>query len=130
MLLADERHAAALEADLQRWYGLDLLDFYRGRLSLRRLCVLVGHLPPEAALWRIRDPRGGWNRTDSLLLGIERRVTGLWADVGTALGRQITDEQLACPVDLGHTGIPDAADAPEQAETLSLRQIAAMMNGQ
>ncbi|WP_327712374.1 hypothetical protein OG912_32140 [Streptomyces sp. NBC_00464] len=29
--------------------GIDLLDVYRGRLSLRRLRVLIQHLPPESA---------------------------------------------------------------------------------
>ena len=29
--------------------GIDLLDVYRGRLSLRRLRILIQHLPPESA---------------------------------------------------------------------------------
>ncbi|MFF1625562.1 hypothetical protein [Streptomyces sp. NPDC058272] len=29
--------------------GIDLLDVYRGKLSLRRLRVLIEHLPPESA---------------------------------------------------------------------------------
>lgn len=36
--------------DLARYYGgLDLLDLHRGRLSWRRLRVLIDHLPPESA---------------------------------------------------------------------------------
>ncbi|MEV0444016.1 hypothetical protein AB0I84_23830 [Streptomyces spectabilis] len=29
--------------------GIDLLDVYRGRLSMRRLRILIEHLPPESA---------------------------------------------------------------------------------
>lgn len=38
-------HAGAVEADLLRFYGVDLLDFWRGRLSPRRLAVLVRGIP-------------------------------------------------------------------------------------
>jgi hypothetical protein len=43
-------HAEAIEADLLRYYGVDLLDYHRGRLTARRLRVLLRHLPREAAL--------------------------------------------------------------------------------
>jgi hypothetical protein len=43
--------AEEIEADLARFYHIDFLDLYRpGRLSWRKLLVLVEHLPPEAAL--------------------------------------------------------------------------------
>lgn len=40
-----------IEADLQRYYQVDLLDLYRpGRkLSHRKLSILLSHLPPESA---------------------------------------------------------------------------------
>jgi hypothetical protein len=43
-------YAEAIEADLQRFYNVDLLDMYRpdGKLSLRKVVVLVNHLPPES----------------------------------------------------------------------------------
>lgn len=47
-LLAE--HGGAIEADLQRFYGLHLGDF-PSPLTARRLDVLLKHLPPEAALW-------------------------------------------------------------------------------
>ena len=40
----------ALEADLARYYQLDLADMWRGRLSVRRVSVLVHHLPPGCAV--------------------------------------------------------------------------------
>ncbi|WP_131814125.1 hypothetical protein [Mycolicibacterium fortuitum] len=45
-------HGDAIEADLQRYYQLDLCDLYRGTLSLRRIGVLVRQLPGESALVR------------------------------------------------------------------------------
>jgi len=51
-----------------RFYRVDLLDFYRGTLSARRLGVLIKHLPAEAAL--VRALNGGQpplSRTEHLL---------------------------------------------------------------
>lgn len=50
MWLSD--HGGEIEADLLRDYGVDLLDWWRGRLTVRRLCVLVFGLGSDAALWR------------------------------------------------------------------------------
>lgn len=43
-----EEHCEAVEADLQRWYGIDLRDLWRGRMSYRRLWVLLNRLPQES----------------------------------------------------------------------------------
>jgi len=42
----------ALEADLQRYYGLDFVRFFRpgSGLSWRKLLALIDNLPPESAL--------------------------------------------------------------------------------
>lgn len=37
-----------VEADLQRYFGVDLRDLWRGGLTLRRIGVLVAALPPES----------------------------------------------------------------------------------
>ena len=63
---AQQSHEA-LEADLLRYFQVDLLDLYRGRLSLRRLRVLINALPPDAAIYRRNDEHGGWTVTDHLL---------------------------------------------------------------
>ena len=39
-----------IEADLQRYYGIDYLDHFRGKLGWRKLLVLLERLPPESAL--------------------------------------------------------------------------------
>src|SRR5690606_41793808 len=45
-------HSETIEADLARFYPRDkdqLTEWYAGRMSLRRLWVLVSNLPPDAA---------------------------------------------------------------------------------
>jgi hypothetical protein len=109
--------------------GVDLLDLYRGRLSFRRVCALVEHLPDHAAVWRTAGPDTGWPRTDYLLAVIERRMTALWAIVAAALGHPLTDDQLASPVDT-LTRPSDRATAgggDPEPETKSLREMALMM---
>ncbi|OAN26233.1 hypothetical protein [Mycolicibacterium iranicum] len=66
-------HGDAIEADLLRFYRIDVLDFYRGTLSARRLGVLIRQLPAESAL--VRALNGGripWGNVENL-------VADLWA---------------------------------------------------
>ncbi|WP_322767684.1 hypothetical protein [Frankia sp. Cr1] len=47
---------------------MDLLDLYRGRLSWRRLRVIIRHLPADSALAReLHGESADWSRTDRLL---------------------------------------------------------------
>jgi hypothetical protein len=65
--LLDE-HGDAIEADLLRFYRVDLLDLYRGTLSPRRLGVLISALPAKSAL--VRALNGGeppWSRLEHLI---------------------------------------------------------------
>lgn len=56
---------------------MDLLDFYRGTLSARRLGVLVRQLPIESALVRaLGDGRQPWTLTDHLIADL----WDLWAN--------------------------------------------------
>ncbi|WP_172384864.1 hypothetical protein [Streptomyces sp. MNP-20] len=48
--LIDAGHGGALRADLQRYYGLDLADVWRGTLTPRRVWTLSEHLPEDSAL--------------------------------------------------------------------------------
>ncbi|MEU8616689.1 hypothetical protein [Streptomyces sp. NPDC048623] len=51
-----------------RHYGVDLLDWYRGDLSSRRLTVLVKHLPQDGAVQReIHGESAEWSLSDHLL---------------------------------------------------------------
>lgn len=75
MLLRD--HEDAVEADLQRFYGVDLGDVWRGDLSVRRLWVLLSHLPPGSAVWSLENKiPHGYALTDFLLMDLFRVLTG------------------------------------------------------
>jgi hypothetical protein len=69
-----------MEADLLRYYGVDLLDYHRGLLSARRLRVLIQHLPREAALVRtLHGEVADWGLTDHLLAAaVDELATGNW----------------------------------------------------
>ncbi|MFI7249788.1 hypothetical protein [Micromonospora chalcea] len=70
-------HADAVEADLQRYYQIDLADLWRGRLSLRRLATLLRYLPIDSAtLGTYDDPAAGWTRTHYLLTDVFLALTG------------------------------------------------------
>ncbi|MGB8020747.1 MAG: hypothetical protein WCF04_05920 [Candidatus Nanopelagicales bacterium] len=61
-----EDHTAEIEADLQEVYGVALMDLFTGRLSWRRLLVLLDQLPAGSRLARAQDVRAGWSVTDYL----------------------------------------------------------------
>ena len=45
----------AVEADFQRFYGIDLGELWTGRLGPRRAARLASQLPPDAAIFRRPD---------------------------------------------------------------------------
>ncbi|MCK2239401.1 MULTISPECIES: hypothetical protein [unclassified Crossiella] len=108
---------------------MDLLDLYRGQLSLRRVCLLVEHLPQDAALWRTLAPDADWTRTDLLLLAVERRLTAVWALLAGMLGQKLTEDQLAPPLIPGNTTENPSPPGGGEPETRPLREIALMMRG-
>ena len=57
-----------MEADLLRFYRVDLADLFTGRLTWRRLRVLIAGLPPEAATVRaLLGDAAHWGVSDYLL---------------------------------------------------------------
>ncbi|MET9712414.1 hypothetical protein ACFW3Z_22610 [Nocardiopsis alba] len=64
-----------MEADLARYYRIDLGDLWRGGLTLRRLAVLVRHLPPDAAT--MSELGGdGWTLSHYLQADLVHATTG------------------------------------------------------
>lgn len=49
--------------------GIDLLDLWRGRLSPRRVAVLIRGLPPDSATARSMAGHG-WSQTDYILADV------------------------------------------------------------
>ncbi|MGI5196932.1 hypothetical protein ACQEVY_25395 [Streptomyces sp. CA-288835] len=59
-----------LEADLLEFFGVDLLNLWRGRLSLRRIGVLINSLmnkPGRSTLLMAMDERAKWSEREYLL---------------------------------------------------------------
>lgn len=46
---------------MQRYYGVDLLDMWRGRVSMRRISVLVRGLPAGSGLHQLRGGDLAWS---------------------------------------------------------------------
>ncbi|WP_406305775.1 hypothetical protein OHA61_30700 [Streptomyces sp. NBC_00885] len=62
-----------LEADFLEFFGVDLLDLWRGRLSLRRVGVLIRSLlskPGRSTLLMAMDERAKWAERDYFLARI------------------------------------------------------------
>jgi hypothetical protein len=72
----------AVEADMARYYAVDLLEAIWGDppMSSRRLGALIRSLPPDSATARATDPHLGWTTTDQLLAGLVESV-----DLGNAM---------------------------------------------
>lgn len=85
-------HSEAIEADLLRYFSVDLMDLWRGRLSYRRLSVLIRKLPGDswtqtalrdAAETELVEPVAGpmrfgpWTLTNYQLAGLTDAVNAL-----------------------------------------------------
>lgn len=71
-MLADllRRFPGAVEADLQRYYGIDLADLYRGAITPRRLAVLVINFPRGANTWQMLGGPGAITGEVEALWGV------------------------------------------------------------
>lgn len=66
-ILREDEYLMALDADLiERDWSIE--DFFSGELSLRKLCVIVDHLPDTSNLVRkISGPAGAWTLDQYML---------------------------------------------------------------
>jgi hypothetical protein len=108
-----------VEADLLRYYGVDMLDYHRSRLSTRRLRVLIQHLPRDAALVRaLRGEEAEWGLTEHLLAAaVDQLAAGNWlyAAAHTAENADPPERPRPIPrpgVDAGEPDVPSAT--PDQ----------------
>ncbi|MFI1681458.1 hypothetical protein [Streptomyces sp. NPDC020607] len=111
-----DEHAEALEADLLRFYGLDLLDWHRGRLSSRRLALLIRHLPQEGAVARETEGEAAeWSVTDYLLAHVVDQL----ADANWMFATVNQDEDadpLDPPSPIPRPGSADTDSPPPESE--------------
>lgn len=71
-------HGEAIEADLQRFYGLDIRDLFRpgAGLTWRRLRALIMGLPAESALHRSMGGEDAvWTLQTQLLAAVHDRLS-------------------------------------------------------
>ena len=106
-----------MEADLLRYYRVDLLDYYRGKLSPRRLRVLVQHLPRESALVRaLHGDAAEWGLAEHLLAGaVDEIAVGNWLFVSANSDEHADPPERPRPVPRpGVEAEPDPAATPDQ----------------
>lgn len=60
----------ALEADFQRFYGLNTDLIWTGELPANRAAALAANLPRRAIIWQKLDPRLAWDDQTYLLADI------------------------------------------------------------
>ncbi|MFD5631838.1 hypothetical protein [Streptomyces sp. NPDC127072] len=115
-----DEHAEALEADLLRHYGVDLLDWHRGRLSSRRLTVLVKHLPRDSAtLYELHGEAARWSATDYLLASaVDQLAEANWMFATVNRDEDSDPLEYPKPVPRPEAEDPDAED-PDPSEGAS-----------
>lgn len=87
-------HGEALEADFQRYYGLDLLDLWRGRLSARKASVLARQLPYGAQTWISCGFDNAWSAETHLTASLFDAVNvGNWQRAGDKHAKRPTPVQ-------------------------------------
>lgn len=84
------RYGGAVEHDLHCRFGLDLLDFFRHRLSWRKLDELVSRLPAGSALWAARA-----DDDEAAAAQLEHMPDDPAGDAGADLQEMTTSNQLA-----------------------------------
>ncbi|MFF1820397.1 hypothetical protein ACFVWG_24035 [Kribbella sp. NPDC058245] len=90
-----------IEADLQRHYGVALTGVWTGQLSLRRLRVLLEHLPADSA-------------TAAALAGIDGGPLAGWTLNDALLGRLVDElSQYRWQWEMAHQSKGDRRPAPE-----------------
>lgn len=60
-------HGEAVEADFQRYYGIDLAGLWRGEITPRRVMVLAKNLPYGAQTWIAAGTDNAWTPETHLL---------------------------------------------------------------
>ncbi|MCI3274973.1 DUF5361 domain-containing protein [Streptomyces cylindrosporus] len=94
---------------------MDLLDWHRGRLSARRLAVLVRHLPPDSATLReLHGEAADWSVTDHLLAAaVDRLAEANW--MFATVNRDEDTEPLEYPKPVPRPGATHPDPQPSES---------------
>lgn len=125
-----QENGGAIEADLQRHYGIAFSDFFTvpKRLSWRRLNLLLEYLPADSATRRLVNPEGaGWGVTEHLLAAAVDTLRGAnWQRGG---GKGSKPKALPRPGLQGpRTETHGHVDRPPQEVDAYLKRFAPSMN--
>ena len=91
-----------------------MADLFRGRLSWRRLGVLVRQLPPEAALWRSIDPEAAaWGLSEQLLASAVD-VLAVIAWMYQSVNRPKNSRAMPMPRQIPRPGVEPPAEHTER----------------
>ncbi|GAA5057217.1 hypothetical protein [Streptomyces similanensis] len=93
---------------------MDLLDWHRGRLTSRRLAVLVRHLPQDSVTLReLHGEAADWSVGDYLLAtAVDRLAEANW--MFATVNRDEDTEPLEYPKPVPRPGTePDGPDGPD-----------------
>lgn len=120
-----------IEADLQRFYQVPLTGVWTGQLSLRRLRVLLDHLPPDCATAYAvtgTDPGelAGWSLNDVLLARVLDELASYRWQWETA--HQSKGKRRQAPTSV----LPKTATKPDpaQAPVVSPHALGNFINGE
>ncbi|MEU3265958.1 hypothetical protein [Streptomyces bacillaris] len=98
---------------------MDLLDWHRGRLTSRRLAVLVKHMPRDSAVSRELDGDGAeWTVTDYLLAAaVDHLAAANWMFASVNTDEDADPPEMPVPVprpgDEAVEAEPDAVSSRE-----------------
>ncbi|MDT9681713.1 hypothetical protein RND61_06445 [Streptomyces sp. TRM76323] len=96
---------------------MDLLDWHRGRLSSRRLAVLVRHMPRDSALARaVHGEAAEWAVTDHLLAAaVDHLAEANW--MFATVNQDEDAEPLEYPTPVPRPSEPTGSDADADDDT-------------
>ncbi|MET9511305.1 hypothetical protein ABZX62_23050 [Streptomyces flavidovirens] len=87
---------------------MDLLDWHRGRLSTRRLAVLVRHMPRDSAVAReLHGEAAEWSVTDYLLAtAVDQLAESNWMFATVNQDEEAEPLEYPVPVQRPGSGVP------------------------
>lgn len=84
-----------VESDLLEHWGIDILDYYRGKVSLRRVFVCLNrllHMSNRSALATKLDPRAEWSTAEYMIAEMIDRL-----ELSNWLAIEINSEKNTVP---------------------------------
>lgn len=77
----------AVEADLKRFYNVELPDMYRGTITVRQVSIYVKYLPRGAATWTYIGGQQAWTEEVENLVLLQHLTSGLLWQGGGSQGQ-------------------------------------------